>query len=593
MDEIRVAEGLAMDASEASTQTFGAIGAKGSGKSYAAGVIVEELFEAGCPVLVLDPVGNWGKGLRLAADGKSPGLPIAVIGGADGDIDLDPEKGREIGEFLRKREASAVVDISELSKKARKRFVADLAEAVFVASRKLKSPCMFVVEEAHLFAPQRQVPGEERMYGALTDIVRLGRNYGLGCLLITQRPQSVSKEVLNQIECLFVGSMRGSHERKAIREWVSEQGIDDRVSAMLGDLPKLKAGTFYVWSPSWLERFEKVKVRQKRTYDASSTPTLGKKKLAAAALAPIDLGELSQLLTAVKEVDPVKKAGSPSEASGLRASQLTEQVRKLTEENASLRERYRRDVAGIGERIEAVSEALGNLLRHPALGYFSKGFEPLSAEDRHAEALGNLAEAVDQRLSQIVEGPQALQAAIERWDETPPRRAPRSTTAAEGGASASSVYQMELLGAIVQHGPVTRLQLSVITGKSLSSSTFAAGLRQLVSDGLITDERGAGLAATAAGKKRSGAPPLPTGRALHAFWMAKLSAYDGRMLEAMARGPIQGFTRAALSKVTGHSLSSSTFAGGIRTLITLGLCEERARMIRLRDDTRRLFGLGG
>lgn len=51
------------------------------------------------------------------------------------------------------------------------------------------------------------------MLGAVEDIVRLGRNYGSGCMLLSQRPQSVNKEVLNQVECLFVGQINEAHAR--------------------------------------------------------------------------------------------------------------------------------------------------------------------------------------------------------------------------------------------------------------------------------------------------------------------------------------------------------------------------------------------
>jgi DNA helicase HerA-like ATPase len=48
------------------------------------------------------------------------------------------------------------------------------------------------------------------MVGIYEEIIRLGRNYGIGVSMITQRPQSVNKEVLNQTECLFVGQVNGA-----------------------------------------------------------------------------------------------------------------------------------------------------------------------------------------------------------------------------------------------------------------------------------------------------------------------------------------------------------------------------------------------
>lgn len=70
---------------EAVTEAIGFIGRRGSGKSYAAQKLAEEFHRAKAQFVALDPVGNWW-GLRLAANGKDPGLPIPVFGGLQGDI---------------------------------------------------------------------------------------------------------------------------------------------------------------------------------------------------------------------------------------------------------------------------------------------------------------------------------------------------------------------------------------------------------------------------------------------------------------------------------------------------------------------------
>ena len=38
------------------------------------------------------------------------------------------------------------------------------------------------------------IRGQERMLGAMEDIIKLGRNYGIGVSLLSQRPQSVNIE---------------------------------------------------------------------------------------------------------------------------------------------------------------------------------------------------------------------------------------------------------------------------------------------------------------------------------------------------------------------------------------------------------------
>src|SRR6185295_5902010 len=132
---------------------------------------------------------------------------------------------------------------------------------------------------------------ERRMLGAFEDIVRLGRNYGIGATMISQRPQSINKEVLSQVECLVVGQINGVHERKAIDAWVSEHGLD---RGLLGELPSLKIGQMFVWSPQWLKVFKKVEISAKRTLDASATPKLGHTLITAGELSPMDIQSLER-----------------------------------------------------------------------------------------------------------------------------------------------------------------------------------------------------------------------------------------------------------------------------------------------------------
>ena len=64
------------------------LGRTGSGKTFAVTKLVEEMLDARAQVIVLDPVGVWW-GLRLLADGKSPGIPITIFGGLHGDVPLE------------------------------------------------------------------------------------------------------------------------------------------------------------------------------------------------------------------------------------------------------------------------------------------------------------------------------------------------------------------------------------------------------------------------------------------------------------------------------------------------------------------------
>lgn len=293
---------------DAATQTFAFIARKRAGKTYAAGKLTELLLEAGVQVVILDTVGNW-YGLRISADGKGKGFDIPVLGGLRGDLPLQATAGELIADVAVETARSLVLDISQFSLGDRKRFATAFGERLWKKKKAEThpTPLMLVLEEAQLIVPQfTGTSGGDaaRMLGIYEEIIRLGGNYGIGVMMISQRPQSVNKEVLNQTECLFVLQVNGAQERKALKEWIVHQGMD---TALLDELPSLPVGTAYVWSPQWLGILQKVHIGKKKTLDASATPKVGDKTVRRDP-APLDLNDLearmTQTLEQAKRDDP-------------------------------------------------------------------------------------------------------------------------------------------------------------------------------------------------------------------------------------------------------------------------------------------------
>ena len=292
---------------DAATQKCAFIGRSSSGKSYAASKFAEELLEAGVQTVILDPVGIW-HGLRTLADGKGKGFPIPIFGGEYGDIPLLPSSGALIANVIIEKGISAVLDVSHMRKGERKEFVTAFAEQFFHLKKKNRSAVHLIIEESQVFIPQRTMHGEERMLGAMEDICKLGRNYGIGITLISQRPQSIHKDCLNQTEALFAFQINGAHERKAIEDWIVDKGLSK--STVGEDLSGLSVGTCFLWSPQWLRILKKIKILPKKTFDASETPKVGQGIVKARHLAPVDLEKIKEDMESVintkKENDPAE-----------------------------------------------------------------------------------------------------------------------------------------------------------------------------------------------------------------------------------------------------------------------------------------------
>jgi uncharacterized protein len=528
---------------DAVTQTLAFIARKGGGKTYGAQLLAEEMLGAGAQVVAIDPVGNW-YSLRLAADGKGRGREIYVFGGEHGDVPLTPEAGARIAQLVVEKRISVVLDVSTFRKAERKRFAAQFAEELFHRKKAQRSPMHLFLEEAQKLVPQVPEADERQMLGAFEDIVRLGRNYGIGCTMITQRPQSVNKEVLSQTECLVVLQVNGEHERKALEAWVKEANADRQ---LVGELPGLAVGEAYVWSPSWLRTFKRIRLGKKATFDASATPQVGRAAAAAGKLSPMDVEALRADL-----VEVVKKAEA-DDPKALRR-QIVELQRELARKPAAappppakverieipvLKDGQVKRLEGLVVRLDKLNEAIQSAKQDVVAGLLriagARAAPPAPPLRREGAALGATPARPPQRAA--------------------PSARPQRSTAAGHGESLPKGERAVLTAAAQHDGGVTREQLTVLTGyKRSSRDTYLQRLRErelVVMDG----ER---IVATAAGIAALGPnfEPLPTGEALLEHWRAQLPAGERAVLEVVVAAWPEAVDRERISEATEYQRSS-------------------------------------
>jgi hypothetical protein len=289
------------------TSTQVILAKKGSGKSYTASVLAEELLDARQQVVVIDPTGAW-YGLRSSADGRASGYSIAVIGGEHADVPLESTAGEVIAEAIAAEHFSAIVDVSLLRKNDMVRFLAAFLETLYRTNR---DALHLIIDEAD----------EGRLLGATEDIVRRGRIRGIGCTLITQRPQVLNKNVLSQVDMLTALRMNHPKDLGAIDEWVAVHGDPDQATKMLASLPSLPIGQAWLWAPAH-DVFERVTIRRRRTFDSGRTPKAGERTIAPKVLAPVDLTRLGAAIASTVER---AKAESPK-ALHARIAELEKQL---------------------------------------------------------------------------------------------------------------------------------------------------------------------------------------------------------------------------------------------------------------------------
>lgn len=574
--KLRIAKELALPL-DAVTQTLAAIGRKGAGKTYLATMLAEQMLDAEAQVVALDPVGNWW-GLRVGADGRSKGKEIFVIGGDHGDVPLVPEAGARIARLIVERRVSAVLDLSPFRIGERKRFAADFGEELFHLKKSQRTPVHLFVEEAQLFAPQRSGPDEARMLGAYESIVRLGRNYGIGCTLVTQRPQSVNKEVLSQVECLCVLQVNGTHERKALEEWVQEAGADRK---LVGELPGLARGEGYVWSPSWLRIFERVHFAQKTTFDASATPEVGK-EAKAASLSAVDVEALRA------DLAEVVKSAEKDDPKALRR-RIAELERELTKKPVATER-------AIEKRIEVPVLKDAQIKRLEVV--VNRALHGVDILQRVADGVRlDLRNAAEQQASARLVRPMPYPTDGDQprppgstgrvypstgaaW-APPPRPAPspvRETESGHEGATVGNSGLRRMLVALAQRPRgLTNAQLGVRAGISSRSGTFGTYLARARSQGWING-RGV-LRITDVGFVALGSyDPLPEGHELAEYWIRELGGGASRMLRALVDVYPGALTNEELGRRAGISERSGTFGTYLSRLRALELITGRGEL---------------
>jgi len=67
--------------------------------------------------------------------------------------------------------------------------------------------------------------------------------------MITQRPATLSKDILTQAEVLIALRMTGPRDVAAIDEWVRLHADEDEAREVKSSLASLPVGTAWVWSP--------------------------------------------------------------------------------------------------------------------------------------------------------------------------------------------------------------------------------------------------------------------------------------------------------------------------------------------------------
>lgn len=133
-----------------------------------------------------------------------------------------------------------IIDISGLPNEVAGPLTALIARLLFqykvfqTQEEKEKDPILLVCEEAHRYVPDHGEAQYAAAQGAIRRIAREGRKYGIGLMLVSQRPADVDSTVISQCGTWIVLRLTNSADQQHVARF-----LPDGLSGMVGALPIL------------------------------------------------------------------------------------------------------------------------------------------------------------------------------------------------------------------------------------------------------------------------------------------------------------------------------------------------------------------
>lgn len=227
--------------------------ASGGGKSYLIRKILEETHGKVLQI-VLDPEGEFA---NLTAN-----YDYRVAGVWDfADVRPTAANAAELGLEALASGRSLLADLYELDQDERIAFVGNLLTALIDSPKHLWRPTLLVIDEAHIFAPDKV----KKLASAkpMIELASRGRKRGFACIVATQRVAKLHKDIA--AECLNKLIGRTTLE-KDVQRSADEVGLR---GARANAIRKLSPGQFFAYGPALSEYAQTVTIGKAQTEHGS------------------------------------------------------------------------------------------------------------------------------------------------------------------------------------------------------------------------------------------------------------------------------------------------------------------------------------
>jgi len=557
MKKFHLADGFAGDVGRLIVTRMLIQASSGAGKSWALRRLLEETHGA-VQHLVIDPEGEFFT-LREKFD-------YVLAARQGGDTSAEPRIAGLLAERLLEIGASAILDLYDLPLDQRKVFVKAFLEAVIDAPRKLWHPTIIVVDEAHVFCPEKGM-GDAESAPAVKDLCTRGRKRGFAAVLATQRLAKLSKDAAAECTNKLIGRTNLDVD---VKRALDELGFGKE---RWQELKTLGDGDFFAFGPALTNEVRRIHVGPVRT----THPKVGT-QLAAAPPPPTD--RIKALLPKLSDLPAEQERKAKTEAD------LRTEIRSLKGQLAA------RPTATVEKpvdkriEVQVLEEKLVRRLEKAVLEHASLQLRVLNASEPVQSA---------------IKEPQRTIAAATNQPAPPPPRAPipfrapapaarTGTTPFErdflhaAGVRESNGHlpraERRILAALAQFGhPKSVRNVAVVTGYAWKGGGFTNAVSALRVAGFIRNVGLGLIEATQIGVEALGDfEPLPTGAALAGHWQAQLPKAEREILRVLCARHPESVTREELASVAGYAPDGGGFNNALSKLRVLELIEGRGEL---------------
>jgi hypothetical protein len=548
----------------------------GGGKSMATRLMCERIG-AHVPVAVLDIEGEFHT-LREVMD--------VLLVGPDADMAPHVETAGPLAIRLLETGVSAVIDLYEFSKDEQREYVRRFVETMVAAPKRLWSPRLVIIDEAHEMAPEG---GKGEASQAVVDLMSKGRKRQYCPILCTQRISKLSKDAAAEANNVFIGRCTLDLDQKRAGDTLGLDRAENR------KLRELAGGVFHAYGPAL--NFRGVELMK---FDMPKS-THGKEAMRSAVLSPSaamrkSIDELKDLAerakTEVMDIDAARNRIAELEreltTNGPAIAGAAETIERLQGNAEELGKALEQSTAEVG-RLKAIATAQWDSIQecsrwieaqkgriHAAHGLLTHAEnEPLPLTVNPADCeefappdpgptVGSVSAAIDRIPSSVRREPATLRIA------QPSRPRPAQSEGGIPGPHQKILNSLAWWESVGVAAP-TAAQVAFVAGYSPGTGTMNTYFGAMVSAGLIVRDRGI-VQLTPDGHKHAERPQRrPTLQALHEQLRGVLDGPCGKVLDAVIARHGRPAPADEIAKDAGYSPGTGTMNTYFGRMTSLGL----------------------